>query len=251
MMIGLIVGGLIGLLLRGGILGLVLGAMLGYFLARPIMAALGKTQVGQVRRAFIDSTFSVMGAVCKADGVVSQDEIRVVEQLFARLRLGEDGREDARKAFNRGKAAGFDLDAEVARFAGLCRGQTPLLNMFLQMQLAAVAADGEVHAEEHALLLRIARGLGLSEADVQRLEAALRGGGRGPSRDDLAAAYATLGVQADASDSEVRQAYRRLMSENHPDKLAAKGLPESMRPVAEEKTRNITAAYDRIKTARA
>ena len=123
--------------------------------------------------------------------------------------------------------------------------------MFLQMQLAAVAADGEVHAEEHALLLRIARGLGLSEADVQRLEAALRGGGRGPSRDDLAAAYATLGVQADASDSEVRQAYRRLMSENHPDKLAAKGLPESMRPVAEEKTRNITAAYDRIKTARA
>ena len=75
MMIGLIVGGLIGLLLRGGILGLVLGAVLGYFLARPIMAALGKTQVGQVRRAFIDSTFAVMGAVCKADGVVSQDEI--------------------------------------------------------------------------------------------------------------------------------------------------------------------------------
>ena len=70
-----------------------------------------------------------------------------------------------------------EIDAEVARFAGLCRGQTPLLNMFLQMQLAAVAADGEVHAEEHALLLRIARGLGLSEADVQRLEAALRGGG--------------------------------------------------------------------------
>ena len=66
MMIGLIVGGLIGLLLRGGILGLVLGAVLGYFLARPIMAALGKTQVGQVRRAFIDSTFAVMGAVCKA-----------------------------------------------------------------------------------------------------------------------------------------------------------------------------------------
>ena len=56
---------------------------------------------------------------------------------------------------------------------------------------------------------------------------ALRGGGRGPSRDDLAAAYATLGVPADASDSAVRQAYRRLMSENHPDKLAAKGLPES------------------------
>jgi DnaJ like chaperone protein len=249
MTIGLFIGGLIGLMLRG-IPGLLMGAVLGYFLAKPIMGALGKTQVWQVRRAFLDSTFSVMGAVCKADGVVSDDEIRVVERLFAQLRLDAEGREDARRAFNRGKAAGFDLDTEVARFATLCRGQAPLLNMFLQMQLAAVAADGAVHAEEHALLVRIARGLGLSEADVQRMEAALRGGGRGASQNDIAAAYATLGVPVDASDSDVRQAYRRLMSENHPDKLAAKGLPESMRPVAEEKTRNITAAYDRIKTSR-
>lgn len=249
MMIGLWIGGFIGLALRG-IPGFLMGAVLGYFLAKPILSALGKTKILQVRRAFLESTFSVMGAVCKADGVVSEDEIRVVERLFAQLRLSAEGREDARKAFNRGKSPGFNLDAEVVRFAALCRGQTPLLNMFLQMQLAAVAADGEVHAEEHALLVRIARGLGLTEADVQRMEAALRGGGRGPSQDDLAAAYATLGVKVDASDSDIRQAYRRLMSENHPDKLAAKGLPESMRPMAEEKTRNITAAYDRIKTAR-
>lgn len=250
MMIGLWVGGLIGLMLRG-IPGAVMGAALGYFLAKPILGALGKTKILQVRRAFLDSTFSVMGAVCKADGVVSEGEIRVVERLFGQLRLSAEGREAARRAFNRGKSVGFDLDAEVARFAATCRGQTPLLNMFLQMQLAAVAADGVVHEKEHALLVRIARGLGLSETDVRRMEAALRGGGRGPSKDDLAVAYATLGVPADASDSDLRQAYRRLMSENHPDKLAAKGLPESMRPMAEEKTRNITSAYDRIKAARA
>ncbi len=249
MMIGLVIGGLIGLMLRG-ILGFFMGAVLGYFLAKPIMGALTQSRVWQIRRSFLDSSFSVMGAVCKADGVVTHDEIRVVEQLFERLRLNADGRDAARKAFNRGKAPGFDLDAEVLKFAATCRGQQPLLNMFLQMQLAAVTADGVVQPTEHQMLVRIARGLGLSEADVQRMEAAMRGGPRGPSQSDLSAAYATLGVKPDASDSDIRQAYRRLMSENHPDKLAAKGLPESMRPMAEEKTRNITAAYDRIKSAR-
>ena len=176
--------------------------------------------------------------------------LRRLEQLFQRLKLDANGREAARKAFNRGKAAGFDLDREVAEFAQLCRGQQPLLNLFLQLQLAAVAADGAVHPAEHRMLVRIARGLGLSETEVNRLEAMLRGERRGSSASDLADAYAVLGVSPQASDSDVRQAYRRLMSENHPDKLAAKGLPESMRPVAEEKTRTITAAYDRIKAAR-
>lgn len=249
MMLGLLIGGFIGLSLRG-IPGFFLGAVLGYFLAKPIMGALSQSRVWQIRRSFLDSTFSVMGAVCKADGVVTEHEIRVAEQLFERLRLSAEGRDAARKSFNRGKSPGFDLDAEVARFAATCRGQQALLNMFLQVQLAAVAADGTVHPKEHALLVRIARGLGLSEADVQRMEASMRGGPRGASQSDLSAAYATLGVKPDASDSDIRQAYRRLMSENHPDKLAAKGLPESMRPMAEEKTRNITAAYDRIKTAR-
>lgn len=249
MMIGLLVGAFIGLSLRG-IPGAVMGAVVGYFVAKPLLGAVAQSQAWRVRHAFSERTFAVMGALCKADGAVSADEIRVVEQLFQRLKLDANGREAARKAFNRGKAAGFDLDREVAEFAQLCRGQQPLLNLFLQLQLAAVAADGTVHPAEHRMLVRIARGLGLSEAEVNRLEAMLRGERKGSSASDLADAYAVLGVSPKASDSDIRQAYRRLMSENHPDKLAAKGLPESMRPVAEEKTRTITAAYDRIKAAR-
>ena len=48
--------------------------------------------------------------------------------------------------------------------------------------------------------------------------------------------YAVLGVPRDASKEDIKRAYRKLMSENHPDKLAAKGMPESMRQLAEEKT---------------
>ena len=62
--------------------------------------------------------------------------------------------------------------------------------------------------------------------------------------------YEVLGVERGASEREIKRAYRKLISQNHPDKLASRGLPESMRPVAEERSREINAAYDMIKNAR-
>jgi DnaJ like chaperone protein len=70
---------------------------------------------------------------------------------------------------------------------------------------------------------------------------------RGPTLED---AYAVLNVSADASDAEVKRAYRRLMSQHHPDKLVAKGLPEEMMKLATQKTHEIRQAYDRVKAAR-
>src|SRR5690606_3405165 len=203
----------------------------------------------------------VMGALSKADSVVTRDEIRAAEALFDRLHLSAGQREAAKTAFNRGKSPEFDLDGEVDRFARAARGRVFLLQLFLQMELMAVAADGQVHPSEHAMLVRVARRLGLTEHDVSQLEAMLRAATQGPYRADGAAgpqpgrpklddAYAALGLSPAASESEIKRAYRRLVSQNHPDKLAAKGLPESMRAIAEERTRELNAAYDLIKEAR-
>ncbi|MGB0734058.1 MAG: DnaJ domain-containing protein, partial [Pontibacterium sp.] len=63
-------------------------------------------------------------------------------------------------------------------------------------------------------------------------------------------AYKVIGVEPEATDAEVKRAYRKLMSQHHPDKLVAKGLPEEMMQVAKEKSQEIQAAYELIKQSR-
>ena len=249
------IGALIGVI-AGGLPGLVIGGLIGYgagFLLR--QSLVGGLRV--VQSQLLDSVFAVMGALCKADNVITRDEINAVEQMFGMLNLQGEQREQAKAAFNRGKQPEFDLDAAVDQFARISHGRRPLVQLFLQLQVMAIAADGRIDPAEHAMLVRIARRLGLSEADVSQLEALLRAGTTGPSgpgarptQDKLADAYIALGVTPDNNAAEIKRAYRKLISQNHPDKLAARGLPESMRAVAEERSREINSAYDLIKAAR-
>lgn len=251
-------------LLFGGFRGLVIGALLG-FGVRWLLQGVVRGGLQQSQAGFLDATFAVMGAVSKADGVVSRDEIAAVQQIFDMLRLSETQRQQAKEAFNRGKAPDFDLDAEVDRLRGaMAMGRGPLLRLFLQLQCMAVAADGRVDPAEHAMLVRIAQRLGLTERDVAQLEALLRasgtgfgaggGGGTGnrstPTPSRLADAYAALGLTAEAGDADIKRAYRRLVSQNHPDKLSTRSLPDSVRQVAEERIREINVAYELIKESR-
>jgi DnaJ like chaperone protein len=67
---------------------------------------------------------------------------------------------------------------------------------------------------------------------------------------ELEHAYGVLGVSAECDNKTLKKAYRRLMSEHHPDKLVAQGLPDEMMQLAKEKTQEIQAAYDIVKRAR-
>lgn len=258
MLIGVLIGAAIGFFFFGAV-GLLLGGVLGLWAAKIIPMVLLKGQLGKIRAQYLNATFAVMGALCKADGQISENEIAVAERMFQQMNMNDDQRAQARAAFKRGKQEDFDLDAEVAAVARLCHGQRALQQMFLQVQIAAIAADGQMHAAERDLLLHVARGLGLSAAELQQIEAMLgmhqsrHGdalGGQTSSSDGLEQAYALLDLDSDASDAEVKKAYRRQMSRNHPDKLAARGMPDNMRAMAEEKTRKIGAAYERIRGAR-
>jgi DnaJ like chaperone protein len=85
--------------------------------------------------------------------------------------------------------------------------------------------------------------------EVHDVGAGIQHGAR-PAEPPIEDAFRVLGITPEASDREIKTAYRRLMNQHHPDKLRARGMPESMLPVAEEKTREIRAAYERVRAVR-
>lgn len=263
---GKLVGGAFGFML-GGPLGALLGIALGHNFDKGLGTLSDAELPGsgdreRVQAAFFTATFSVMGRVAKADGRVSPEEIRMAEAVMAEMSLDAARRKTAINLFQQGKSADFDLDAVLEQFRRECHGRSTLIGMFVEILLQAAYADGRLDPSEDRLLLYVCRRLGVSEFDYRRLERMVRverghgagagagaGGGRPPppSLDD---AYQVLGVAASASDAEVKRAYRRLLSQHHPDKLVSKGLPEEMIKVATRKTHEIRQAYERIREAR-
>ena len=261
---GKIIGGSLGFMI-GGPLGALLGAAIGHNFDRGMKQVADDFSPGaqaRVQTAFFTATFSIMGHLAKADGRVSRDEIQVAEQIMAQMFLNEEQRQVARKLFSEGKQPGFDLDAVLAQFRSECQRRHNLLRMFIEIQLHAAYADGVVHAKERELLSYLCQQLGFSAQEFAHLEAMVQAqhhmggeqayGGAASNRAGLSLddAYAVLNVKASVSDAEVKKAYRRLMSQHHPDKLVSKGLPEEMMELAKEKTQEIRAAYDMIKKSR-
>ena len=252
----MLLGGTFGFLI-GGPIGAVLGAALGRHFGRAVGSieagpAAGAANRERAQLAFFTATFGVMGQVAKADGHVSPDEIRLANRLMDELGLDSEQRRAARAIFNEGKSSRFPLDDVLDQLRTECGRATNLLRMFLEIQVQAAWADGGVHPEERRLLLHLAARLGFAEEtylEIERMVGAGAHAGRstGPTLED---AYATLGVSPDAPDAEVKRAYRRLMSRHHPDKLASKGLPEEMMRAATERTQQIKAAWERVRSAR-
>lgn len=264
---GKLLGGAFGFML-GGPLGALLGAAFGHNFDRGLSGLEGRDPGAheRVQMAFFTATFAVMGRLAKADGRVSEDEIAFAHSVMAQMNLAPQQRELAMGLFNQGKSADFDLDAVLQQFRQECRRRHNLMQMFLEIQMQAAFADGHLHPDERRLLLHVFEMLGFSRAAFDHVEALVRsawqygaggsagagGGGRarpaqGPRLED---AYAVLGVSRDATDAEVKRAYRRLMNQHHPDKLVAKGLPEEMMKLATEKAQEIKAAYEQVKQSR-
>ena len=168
------------------------------------------------------------------------------------------GPEDVQLAigfFTEGKSAGLNLDEHLQDLARAARSQSELMRAFLELQLEVALATGSIGQAERKMLWRMSEMLGVGRVEFAQLEALVRArrgfaGSRTTTRGkdaELAAAYRVLGVGQDASDQEVKQAYRRLMNRHHPDKIAARGLPESMMESAKTRTREIRAAWDLVK----
>jgi DnaJ like chaperone protein len=263
---GKIIGGVLGLF-RGGLSGAIIGLLLGHFFDRFMM---GIGSVGRTQKAFFDALFSSLGHLSKADGQVTDTEIRMVEILMARMQISGDERQQAIRQFNLGKAPGFDLEAALRPFAQMSALRHDLRHMFMEILVDAAFSSGQVTPEEQAVLLKVARELRIpGELFSAMLNARGRPGAQGQAGQQgyqgyrgqrqraggntvssIGQAYATLGLTEKASDSEIKRAYRKLVSQYHPDKLVSRGLPEEMMEIAKTRVRDINTAYDQVKQAR-
>ncbi len=257
-MTGKILGALIGFVLFRNWFGVLLGVMVGHFYD----SAAVRLRPPSMGQGFIEPLFAFAGALSKSDGRVSEPEIAATEALMARLRLDAVQRRIAMERFNAGKQPAFDPSLAIAGLRSWCSGRRDLAFIVLDLLLDLVHAEGLLVQAKLALVLRLCRALGVSEHELAAL-AAMKGYGAGPrpgprgpgprpppsSRPADIDPYAVLGVDRNANERDIKRAYRKLMSQHHPDKLGS-GVPDELKRRAEERAREINAAYERIKAER-
>lgn len=246
--------------------GAIVGAVLGFVFDN--MRYSQRKQATPEAGGYVGPLFTLLGAVAKSDGRVSEAEIAVVERLMTRMNLGTEQRKQAVASFNVGKQPEFDVTrtiAELRNWAGIRRDHAfPVIDVVIE----TVLAEGNPGPEKMSILRQLAFALRVSDMELMALMAMKgyawnagsgqgrqghawnTGGGyvppqRAPQGPDP---YAVLGIDRNADERAIKRAYRKLISEHHPDRLG--DLPEDMRRRAESRASEINAAYDRVKEAR-
>jgi DnaJ like chaperone protein len=263
--IGKILGFALGLF-RGGLSGAIIGALIGHMLDRYLAARFGAAGAGSlgrgassaaVQQVFFETTFLVMGHLAKADGRVSEEEIQAARIVMHHMRLRPEDVKRAIDLFAIGKQPDTNIEIHVSALREACAPHPELIRTFLEIQMELALSKGSISPAERKVLWRVADTLGVGRVELTQLEAVLRArrsfGQEQSSQQHtnaLELAYKALGIESGAADPEVKKAYRRLMNQHHPDKLVARGLPDSMMEVAKERTREIRSAYETIKAHR-
>jgi len=260
--------------------GKVVGAIAGLATGRPWMALIGLilghqfdrgfadrfTKLGpdvsngrleQLSAQFVQALFQTMGHLAKADGRVSEDEIRAARVLMHRFGLGPVEVRQAISWFEAGKATTFSLKSTLRQLRAESARKADTRALFLRLLMEVALSKPSLHQRERALLWSVCTELDIGRVELAQLEAMLRAqrgfrrsaaGSADARRVD--AAYTTLGVDRSSSNDQIKKAYRRLMNKNHPDKLAAANPDQEAISEAERRTREVRGAYEMLKARR-
>ncbi|WP_299782238.1 molecular chaperone DjiA [uncultured Roseobacter sp.] len=186
--------------------------------------------------AFTIAVIALGAKMAKADGQVTRDEVTAFREVFHIASQDEQG---AAKVFNlaRQDVAGFEDYA--SRIREMFASQPETLRDLLEGLFHIAMADGFYHPNEDAFLERVTEIFGLPQAEFNRLRMRFAP----EARQDP---YAVLGVTPDTPPQDVRRAWRRLVRENHPDAMIARGVPEEAMQLAQKRMADINRAWDEI-----
>ncbi len=217
----------------GGPIGALLGAAAVHFAGK---ASRGKIDNFTAQATFTVGFIALCAKMAKADGVVTRDEINVFKKAF---QVPQNEMKNVSYFFDRAKKDVAGFDGYAKQLYSLFHNQPAMLEQIIDLLFHIAMADGVMHPAEMDYLSEVARIFNISENEFARiLESHL-----GPNKSDP---YVVLGVDREASDKEIKSAYRKLIKEHHPDLLIAQGVPEELIDVANEKLAAINDAYDKI-----
>lgn len=222
----------------------------------------------QVQKKFFEATFLVLGHIAKVDGRVTEQEIKMAISLMQDMRLSKAQKTEAKKLFKVGKNDAFNLKTTLTQLRQSLKDNPELLKLFVETQYQAASVDGLTQNKINAINT-ILLYLGFAPLHQQnrfyndydfspfnethqrqnqshRRHSNYNYQRQSHSNSPLSQAYAILEIPESSDKAQVKKAYRRLMSKNHPDKLISKGLPEEMIRMANDKAQKISKAYDQI-----
>ncbi|MEX2122581.1 MAG: co-chaperone DjlA [Woeseia sp.] len=206
---------------------------------------------------FVRSLFRTMGFLAKADGRVSEAEIRAARVLMHRLGLGPSEIKKSIDWFEEGKQPSFPLHDTLRRLRRDTTRHTELRTAFVRLLLEVALSKKSLHRRERAAIWTICSELDIGRVELAQLEAMLRAqsgfrrsAAGGADADRVTSAYEVLGVHRSSTNDEIKRAYRRLMNKNHPDKLAAAAGDAALASEASKRTREIRGAYEMLKARR-
>jgi DnaJ like chaperone protein len=234
----------------GGPIGALIGAFAGHFMidragrdSRQVAPNYEENRArdedvsrSQDQIAFTIAVIALVAKLAKADGTVTRDEVEMFKRVFP---IPPEEEANVGHLFNLAKqdVAGFEAYAKQAAY--LFRARPGVLEDLLDSLFVIARADGSFHQGEQEYLRRVGEIFGLSEDQYQRLRAAHFG-------PDKADPYFILSVERSVSNEDLKRAYHKLVKENHPDSLIARGVPPEFVRLANERLAAINSAYERI-----
>ena len=233
---GKILGGAAGLALAGP-LGALVGAIAGHAVDR-YRAAQGEEGKADPTKsiAFTIGVIVLSAKMAKADGVVTRDEIDAFKQIF---RVPPHETDNVAKVFNQARRDSAGFEPYAKQLAGMFRDNPVVLEELLNCLAFIAHADGSLHPAEKEYLQDISAIFGLNTSAFERATATTID----PKSTDP---YQLLGVSRNSTHDEIKSTYRKLVRENHPDRLIAQGVPEEFIEVANAKLASINAAYEKV-----
>lgn len=207
----------------------------------------------EVQNLYYPTLFKVMGHLAKIDGHISEDDISVARQVMNEMRLHGYKKHMAMKCYNQGKLPLFDLHRALNLMHRLCSHHPGLLKLFVLTLYRTAKIDGINPQKEQKLNIIFSR-LGFiplyRQGNYQHHRRHTAQSNFDYDNAKPLDDFSIIGVKPIASNKEIKRAYRKKISQIHPDKLIARSASQKDIEIATNQTQLLQAAYDRIKNAR-